>query len=74
MGSKGPKARKKQAHLDKVPKYEEPNTMPLAGLANEHGPNPGRFGHGVDGHRAKQPGKFGSFLIRLLGKKPGEHI
>ena len=75
MGSRGSKQRKKHKHLDKVPKYEEPNTMPLAGLSNQQGNNPGRFGHSADHHHgAKQPGRFGSFLIRLLGKKPGDHI
>jgi hypothetical protein len=74
MGSQGPKPRKKSRHLKKVAKYEEPNTAPLAGLANEQGPNPGRFGHSADGQATKQPGKFGAFVIRLLGKKPGDHI
>ena len=74
MGSRGPKQRKKHQHLDKVPKYEEPNTMPLAGLSNQQGVTSGRAGHAADHHQTKQPGRFGSFLIRLLGKKPGDHI
>jgi hypothetical protein len=75
MGSRGPKQRKKHTHLDKVPQYEEPNTFPLGGLSNQQGPNPGRFGHDADHHHGtKKPGRFGSLFIRLLGKKPGEHI
>jgi hypothetical protein len=74
MGSTGPRQRKAHKHLPKVPKYEEPNTIPLAGLAPEQGPNPGRFGYGADHHAVSQPGRVGSWLLRLLGKKPGEHV
>ena len=72
MGSQGSGSRKKRNHLPKVPKYEEPNVAPLSGLAPEHAIHAGREGHELS--HAKQPGKFGQFLLRLLGKKPGEHI
>jgi len=74
MGSRGPKQRKKHTHLDKVPKYEEPNTMPLAGLSNQQGVTSGRAGHNADHHTTKQPGRLGTLFLRLLGKKPGDHI
>jgi len=75
MGSKGSKPHKDQGHLPKVPKYEEPNTMPLAGLSAQEGPHPGRLGHSAGGHRGgSEPGRFGRLLLRMLGRKPGEHI
>ncbi len=74
MGSSGSKPRKPHQHLEKAPKYEEPNTMPLGGLAPQQGPNPGRYGHNADHHSTKTPGRFGSWLVRILGRKPNEHI
>ena len=72
MGSKGSKERKPHQHLDKVPKYEEPNEIPLAGLGGGPDTGVGREGHSADHHSAKQPGRAGRFFLRLLGQKPGE--
>ena len=74
MGSTGPRERKPHKHLAKVPKYEEPNTIPLAGLAPEQGPNPGRFGHSAVQHRSAQPGRLGSWVLRIRGKMPGRRL
>ena len=65
MGSEGSKSRKRRHKLDKVPKYEEPNRA--EGFS---GGSFGRVGHGSDGHHAGKPGRAGSYLLRLLGKKP----
>ena len=70
MGSKGDKPRKSKHPLPKVPKYEEPNTMPLAGLGGSVGNEGGRFGHGSDHHHNEPPGRFGRLFLRLLGQQP----
>jgi hypothetical protein len=51
--------------MPKVPKYEEPNRAEGSG-----GGSFGRSGHGSDGHRNGQPGRVGSYVLKLLGKKP----
>ena len=72
MGSAGDKPRKQRRRLAKVPKYEEPNTFPAAGLTGSAGDVYGsRYGHSADHHQSgKKPGRFGAFLLRCLGMKP----
>lgn len=71
MGSAGEKPRKRKRHLAKVPKYEEPNTLPLAGLTGSSDEVFGsRYGHSADHHQQKEPGRFGAFVLRRLGMKP----
>jgi hypothetical protein len=72
MGSAGDKPRKPRHHEPKVPKYEEPNDLPLPGLGGTSRTEPARFGHSSDHHQPAPPGKAGSFLLRLLGKRPKE--
>ncbi len=67
MGSAGDKPRKRRHPLPKVPKYEEPNSLPLAGSGGSGGAESGRFGHGSDHNRNNKPGRAGSFLLRMLG-------
>jgi hypothetical protein len=70
MGSSGEQSRKEHEHLPKVPKGEESNTIPLAGLGGSTGPNLGREGH-QDAHHAaeERPGRFGQWMLRRLGLK-----
>jgi hypothetical protein len=70
MGSKGDKPRKAKHPLPKVPKYEEPNEIPLAGLGGGMGNVPGRYGHSADHRHDEAPGRFGRFFLRLLGPRP----
>ena len=72
MGSAGDKPRKQRRRLAKVPKYEEPNTFPAAGLTGSAGDVFGsRYGHSADHHQSgKKPGRFGAFVLRCLGMKP----
>jgi hypothetical protein len=72
MGSAGDKPRKPRHHEPKVPKYEEPNDLPLPGLGGTARTEPARFGHSSDHHQPSTPGKAGSFLLRVLGKRPKE--
>jgi hypothetical protein len=53
-----------------VPKYEEPNEIPLAGLGGGAATGVGRFGHSSDHHEVKEPGWAGTLLLRLLGRRP----
>jgi hypothetical protein len=68
MGSDGNKPRKQKRSLAKVPRHEEPNT--LVGMGGSGGVGFGRSGHGSDRHGAGKPGRAGSFLLKLLGKRP----
>ena len=71
MGRAGDKARKPKRRLAKVPKYEEPNSFPAAGLAGgSGGPFGSRYGHSADHHQEKPPNRFGAFVLRCLGMKP----
>jgi hypothetical protein len=71
MGRAGDKPRKPKRRLAKVPKYEEPNTLPLQGLTGNSGAAFGsRYGHSADHHQGNKPGRFGAFLLRCLGMKP----
>ena len=72
MGSAAEKSRKPKRRLSKVPKYEEPNTFPAAGLTGSAGGAYGsRDGHSADHHgEQKQPGRFVLFVLRFLGMKP----
>jgi hypothetical protein len=75
MGSAGEKQRKAKRHLSKVPKYEEPNTFPAAGLTGDGGGGGygSRYGHSADHHgQRERPGRFGAFVLRCLGMKPKE--
>ena len=69
MGSKGSKPRKPKHPLGKVPKYEEPNNIPMAGLGGGASVGLGREGHSSDHHKNKPPGKLGAGFLRLLGLK-----
>ena len=57
--------RKRRHKLDKVPKYEEPNRA--EGFT---GGSFGRVGHSSDGHHTGKPGRAGSYVLRLLGRRP----
>lgn len=72
VGSKGEKSRKPKHRLPKVPKYEEPNTLPLPGLVGgaSAGPRPG--GYGGDHQHSQAPGRAGKALLWLLGRRPKE--
>jgi hypothetical protein len=74
MGSEGSKPRKPKRRLAKVPKYEEPNTFPAAGLTGSSNDGFGsRYGHSADHRHQKQnqkPGSLGSWFLRTLGLKP----
>jgi len=72
MGSAGDKSRKQKRRLSKVPKYEEPNSLPAQGLTGSSGGVYGsRYGHSADHHGVERsPGRFGAFFLRLLGMKP----
>ena len=71
MGSANDKPRKRRRPLPKVPKYEEPNTLPLPGLTGDSGlgNTSGRFGHGSDGKEHHAPGRAGRALLRVLGMR-----
>jgi hypothetical protein len=71
MGSANDKPRKPKHPLPKVPKYEEPNTLPLPGLTGNSGLGDasGRFGHGSDGKDHHAPGLAGRALLKLLGMR-----
>jgi hypothetical protein len=74
MGSSGDKPRKPRNPLAKVPKYEEPNELPLPGLtgSDEFGLRNGRFGHSSDHKHPGTPGRTGKLLLKLLGRRPKE--
>jgi hypothetical protein len=71
MGSAGDKPRKPRRPLRKVPKYEEPNTLPLPGLtgSGEVDQPSGRFGHGSDGKKHGAPGLLGRAFLEVLGMR-----
>jgi len=70
MGSQGSRPRKPKHRLAKVPKYEEPNNIPLAGLGGGAETGTGRLGHGSDHRHPGQPGRAGKFMLRMLGLRP----
>jgi hypothetical protein len=74
MGSAGSKPRKKPKHLPKVPKYEEPNTIPSPGSGSGGGGvgagGNSRYGHSSDHHHPKEPSAAGRFFLKILGQKP----
>jgi hypothetical protein len=71
MGSADDKPRKRRHPLPKVPKYEEPNTLPLPGLTGNSGlgDTSGRFGHSADGKEHHPPGSVGRAFLRMLGMR-----
>jgi len=71
MGSDGDTPRKPKHRLGKVPRYEEPNELPLPGLGGGGGLGLGRSGHGTE-RRPLQPGRAGRLLLRVLGRRPKE--
>ncbi len=72
VGSQGDKPRKAKHRLPKVPKYEEPNTLPLPGLGGGATTGPGPEGYGGDHQHSQQPGRAGKALLWLLGRRPKE--
>jgi hypothetical protein len=72
MGSSGDKPRKPRHPLPKVPKYEEPNSLPLPGLGGGGDVGSGRFGHGSGHKHPGKPGRAGTFLLRMLGMRSNE--
>ena len=71
MGSADDKPRKPRHPLQKVPKYEEPNALPLPGIGagNSFGLRYGRFGHSSDGKEHHRPGPLARFFLWLLGMR-----
>ena|SRR3984885_7370334 len=69
VGSKGDKPRKLKHRLPKVPKYEEPNTLPLPGLVGGAS-GPGPTGDGGNHQHSQEPGRAGKVLLWLLGRRP----
>lgn len=72
VGSKGDKPRKPKRRLPKVPKYEEPNTLPFRGLGGGATTGPGSLGYGGDHQHSHEPGRAGKALLWLLGRRPKE--
>jgi hypothetical protein len=74
MGSADDKPRKRRHPLKKVPKYQEPNSLPIPGFgsSSSFGLRYGRFGHGSDGDEHHRPAWPGRLLLRLLGMRPKE--
>jgi hypothetical protein len=70
VGSKGDKPRKPKHRLPKVPKYEEPNTLPLPGLVGGASAGPGPAGDGGNHQHSQEPGRAGKVLLWLLGRRP----
>jgi hypothetical protein len=70
VGSKGDKPRKPKHRLPKVPKYEEPNTLPLPGLVGGATTGPGPAGDGGNHQHSQEPGRAGKALLWLLGRRP----
>jgi hypothetical protein len=70
MGSKGRRSRKPKRSLAKVPKYEEPNNIPLASQGGGAETGAGRLGHGSDHRQSGQPGRAGRLMLRMLGLRP----
>ena len=70
MGSKGDKPRKPKHRLPKVPKYEEPNTLPFPGLVGGATTGPGPAGYGGNHEHSQEPGRAGKALLWLLGRRP----
>ena len=70
MGTDGEKNRKPKHPLPKVPRYEEPNSIHLAGLSEgTGGPFGSRLGHAAAHARSQDLGRFGRFVLRLLGRR-----
>ena len=71
MGSRGNRERKPKHRLAKVPRGEEANNIQLAGLSgstsNPYGP---RVGHENARGRSEDIGPVGTFVLRLLGRRP----
>jgi hypothetical protein len=73
MGEAGNKPRKFRRRLAKVPKGAEANNIHLAGLANDSGGVHGnRLDHEAAKGRSENVGRFGQFILRLLGRYPKE--
>lgn len=71
MGTPGHTPRKKKHPLAKVPPYEEPNQVHLAGLAENANTVSGtRLGHSSPHGRSQDLGRVGRFILRCLGRRP----
>lgn len=71
MGSAGDKPRKVRHRMAKVRKGAEPNDIHLAGLTNSGGGTYGsRVDHEAARSRSEDLGRFGTFVLRLLGRRP----
>jgi hypothetical protein len=72
VGSEGDKPRKPKHRLPKVPKREEPNTIPLPGLVGGATAVRDPAGYGGEHRHSHQPGKAGKALLWLLGRRRKE--
>ena len=71
MGTSGISRRKPKHPLAKVPKYEEPNDVHLAGLAESSNIVSGtRLGHSSPHGRSQDLGRVGRFFLACLGRRP----
>lgn len=72
MGEADDKPRKPRHPLQKVSRYQEPNSLPIPGLGggSTFGLRRGRFGHGSDGKEHHRPAWPGRVFLWLLGMRP----
>ena len=73
VGAQGAKARKPRHRLSRVSKFQDSNSIPLAGLVGSSGVGSAP-GKGQGPPQERQPvGRVGSFFLRCLGRRPREH-
>jgi hypothetical protein len=71
MGSSGDKPRKPRRHLRKVPRGEEGSNIQIGGLAEGDNSGAGpRLGHENASGRSYEIGKFQTFVLWCLGRRP----
>jgi len=66
MGRGNSKQRKTKQHLDKVPKYETPNTA----TGMDGGAGYGRSGHSSAHQQKGRMSRAGAYFLKLLGGGP----